>query len=192
MRKSEVSLLFRSIRLSGALTVASAFGAENPAAIFEGKETLLRPEGYRQWVFVGSSLGLRYNPELPKPPSTNSQRFNNVYLNPTAFSEFTRTGKFPDGSVFILEIASAETKMEPGLQGSFQKDFVALEAAVKDSARFPDGWAYFSFDDGKGKRKDKADPFPRNDCFDCHHRTAATDHVFTQFYPMLRATPPQK
>src|SRR5262245_25032831 len=36
---------------------------------FEGKETLLRPAGYRQWVFVGSSLGLRYDPQAGEKPT---------------------------------------------------------------------------------------------------------------------------
>ena len=169
-------------------TLGSICGADKPAAVFEGKETLLRPEGYRQWVFVGSSIGLRYNQEPEKPTADHSQHFNNVYMNPAAFREFARTGKFPEGTVFILEVASAETKTEPGLHGSYQKDFIALEAAVKDSKRFRDGWAYFSFDDGN-KQKDKATPFPRSACFDCHHQKAATDHVFTQFYPVLRALP---
>ena len=88
----------------------------------------------------------------------------------------------------MLEIASAEAKTESGLQGSFQKEFVALEAAVKDSRRFAGGWAYFSFDDKSGKPKDKAQPFPRASCFECHHEKAATDHVFTQFYPVLRTS----
>ncbi|MBI3413890.1 MAG: cytochrome P460 family protein [Verrucomicrobia bacterium] len=171
------------------LKLGSAFCADKPAVVFEGKETLRRPEGYRQWVFVGSSMGLRYNQEPEKPAANKSDRFNNVYINPAAFHEFTRSGKFPEGTVFILEITSAEAKAEPGLQGSYQKDFTALEAAVKDSKRFPDGWAYFSFDDGKGKRKDKAAPFPRSSCFECHHQKAATDHVFTQFYPVLRDLP---
>jgi hypothetical protein len=174
---------------SALLTLGPACGADKPAAVFEGKETLIRPEGYRQWVFVGSSIGLRYNQESEKPTANHSQHFNNVYVNPVAFREFARTGKFPDGTVFILEVTSAETKAEPGLQGSYQKDFIALEAAVKDNKRLGDGWAYFSFDDGKGKRKDKATPFPRSACFDCHHQKAATDHVFTQFYPVLRTLP---
>jgi hypothetical protein len=175
--------------LTSVLALGSAWGADKPAAVFEGRETLVRPEGYRQWVFVGSSIGLRYNREPEKPSADHSQHFNNIYVNPTAFREFARTGKFPEGTVFILEGASAETKAEPGLQGSYQKDFTALEAAVKDKKRFGDGWAYFSFDDGKDKRKDKATPFPRSACFDCHHQKAATDHVFTQFYPVLRALP---
>ena len=42
---------------------ATMFGVApaKPAARFEGKDTLLLPEGYREWVFVGSSQGLRYD-----------------------------------------------------------------------------------------------------------------------------------
>src|SRR5262245_32562691 len=112
-----------------------------PAARFEGKDTLLRPEGYREWVFVGNSLGLRYE----------------------------------------------EGKKEPGLRGSFQKEFTGLSAAVKDKERFPDGWAYFSFSDGPGKTKEKAPPAKKSACYDCHREKGAEDNVFTQFYPVLKA-----
>ncbi|MBI3988489.1 MAG: cytochrome P460 family protein [candidate division NC10 bacterium] len=67
-----------------------------------------------------------------------------------------RTGEFPDSTIMILKLVSAAVKREPGLQGSFQNEFVGLEAAVKDRQRFDTGWAYFSFDDESGKLKDKA------------------------------------
>jgi hypothetical protein len=186
-------LLLALAALVSILVLGAASGAEKPAAVFEGKQTLLRPaaEAYREWVFVGSSLGLRYDERSDKsaaPASaTPSEHFNNVYINPAAFREFTRTGTFPDGTIFILEIARAEKKAEPGLQGSYPKEFTALEASVKDSSRFETGWAYFSFDAANGQRKDKATPLPKSRCFDCHHEKAAIDHVFTQFYPILRA-----
>lgn len=63
-----------------ALAVA-ALGAEpgpgKPAAAFEGTDTLLRPAGYREWVFVGSSLGLRYD-EGERP--SEKVEFKNVYI----------------------------------------------------------------------------------------------------------------
>ena len=192
MNQPERLLAFAALFLT--LSLAAASGAEKPAAVFEGKQTLLRPDNYREWVFVGSSLGLRYNegPEKPTSSASRSEHFNNVYINPAAFREFTRTGTFPDGTIFILEIASAEKKAEPGLQGSYPKEFTALEASVKDSSRFETGWAYFSFDAKNGQRKEKATPFSKSRCFDCHHEKAALDHVFNQFYPILRAARPQK
>src|SRR4051795_7722547 len=169
-----------------ALLAATMPGAApaRPAAQFEGKETLLRPEGYREWVFVGSSLGLRYEGGKERPERLE---YKNVYIDPTAYRAYKETGAFPEGTVLVLETAIGEEKKEPGLRGSFQKEFTGLSAAVKDKDRFPDGWAYFSFADGPGKTKDKARPFPTAACFDCHHQKAADDHVFTQFYPVLRA-----
>lgn len=161
--------------------------AEKPAAVFEGQDTLLRPEGYREWVFVGSSTGLNYSPNPAPSSSTSGTDFKNVYINPSSYREFVKTGKFPEGTVMVLEIAQAANKNEPGLQGSFASRYVALEASVKDSKRFPGCWAYFGFTERDGSLKAKAQPFPDSACLSCHQVKAATDRVFTQFYPVLNA-----
>jgi tetratricopeptide (TPR) repeat protein len=165
---------------------ATIFGAApaKPAAQFEGKDTLLRPEGYREWVFVGSSLGLRYEDGKKQPEQLE---YKNVYIDPAAYRAYQETGAFPQGTVLVLETAAGEEKKEPGLHGSFQKGFTGLSAAVKDKDRFPDGWAYFSFSDGPGKTKDKARPARKAACYDCHREKGAEDNVFTQFYPVLKA-----
>lgn len=161
--------------------------AEKSAAVFEGKDTLLRPEGYREWVFVGSSTGLNYMPN-PAPASANADEdIKHVYINPSSYREFLKTGKFPEGTVMILEIAQAAKKNEAGLQGSYAEKFIALEASVKDSKRFPGGWAYYGFTDMEGRPLAKAKPFPDNACLSCHQQKAATDRVFTQFYPVLNS-----
>ena len=157
-------------------------------ARFEGTATLLRPEGYREWIFVGSSLGLAYSQDPAVTRGANI--YKNVYINPSSYREFSRTGKFPEGTMMALELFSSDVKKEPGLQGSFEKDFVSLEMSVKDSARFKEGWGYFNFSEG-GVLKAKAEANPPNRCFSCHDQNAATDHVFTQFYPVLRAVAPK-
>jgi hypothetical protein len=163
---------------------ATSFGdaPAKPAAQFEGKETLLRPQDYREWVFVGSSLGLRYE-EGKKAPQ--ELEYKNIYIDPAAYRAYRETGAFPQGTVLILESAAGEEKKEPGLRGSFQKEFTGLSAAVKDKDRFPDGWAYFSFSDVPGKTKAKARPAKKTACYDCHREKGAEDNVFTQFYPVL-------
>jgi hypothetical protein len=184
------------------LTAIAAAGAQqapapSSAPVFEGKSTLLRPMNYREWVFVGSSLGLSY---APNPPAQNASSggigpmYHNVYIKPEAYREFAKTGKFPEGAVLAMEMSSADAKKEPGLQGSYEKEFIGLEVSVKDSSRFPgSGWAYFSFSNGAGSSyKAKADPFPESaGCVACHKQNAETDHVFTQFYPVLRAAKPK-
>jgi len=158
--------------------------------VFEASGALLKPESYRQWIFVGSSLGLSYakNPGQ----TTGAQLYHNVYINPSSYFEFAKTGKFPDGTMMILELASQEEKKEPGLQGSFEKEIVGLEASVKDSTRFKEAWAYFNFTGANGKFLPRAKAFPKEACWACHDVNAQTDHVFTQFYPILREVAPKQ
>jgi hypothetical protein len=60
---------------------------------------------------------------------------------------------------------------------------------VKDTKRFPDGWAYFMFHDTPEKAKPETvhaeRAFDRKDCFDCHAEHGADDNVFTQYYSVL-------
>ena len=68
--------------------------------------------------------------------------YHNVYITPNAYREFAKTGKFPEGTMLSMEMASEDTKREPGLQGSFEKEFIGLEVSVKDSSLFDGGgWA---------------------------------------------------
>jgi predicted anti-sigma-YlaC factor YlaD len=162
--------------------------AEGPAAVFEGKTTLLRPDRYREWVFVGSSIGLSYSDNVAATGSQSPKFFENVYINPAAYRKYAETGKFPEGTVMILELARSEEKNEPRLQGMYEKEFVALEASVKDSSRFEGGWGFFGFTDNQGKPKAKAEALPeQSGCRSCHLERAETDHVFTQFYPVLKS-----
>ena len=120
------------------------------------------------------------------------EMYHNVYINPSSYREFAKTGKFPEGTMMAMELVSADTKREPGLQGSFEKDFIGLEVSVKDSNRFEGGWAYFNFSGTGSSYKAKAEPFPVSaGCVACHKQNAETDNVFTQFYPVLRAAKPK-
>ena len=177
-----------------ALTIAIADAQQTQRAttapVFEGKTTLLRPVNYREWVFVGSSLGLSY---AQNPGANAGEMYHNVYIKSEAYREFAKTGKFPEGTVLAMELASSDTKKEPGLQGSFEKELIGLEVAVKDSSRFESGWAYFNFTNRQGSSYlDKAEPFPASaGCVACHKQRGETDNVFTQFYPVLRAAKPK-
>ena len=181
------------------LLFAVGYGAkpheDKPASdkpVFEGKDTLLNPGDYRDWVFVGSNLGLGYASN-PRPPQADQagrrEFFHNLYINPSAYREYVSTGKFPEGTMMILEFATKIEKNEAGLQGLYQGEILGMEASVKDSKRFEGGWGYYGFVDNNGKRLAKAQPFPQSSCWSCHHERAATDHVFTQFYPVLRKAP---
>lgn len=177
--------------LSATAQKRSATPEKVAVARFEGTDTLLRPRGYREWVFLGSSTGLNYSPNPARSSADAQTDIKHVYINPDSYRAFVATGKFPEGTVMILEIAQSAQKNEAGLQGSYAEKFIALEASVKDSKRFPGGWGYFGFTDDDGKPIEKARPFPEPSCLACHQKKAATDRVFTQFYPVLSAAKEQ-
>jgi hypothetical protein len=169
---------------SFALVVASgACQAAEPVLKFNDKGELARPADYREWVFLTAGLGMTYGPNAPRPGQPAP--FSNVFVNPDSYREFMQTGKWPNGTMFILEIRGALENVSINNGGRTQGDIVAVEASVKDTTRFPDGgWAYFGFDDRAGL-KAAAAPFPRTaTCYSCHSKNAAVEWSFTQFYPL--------
>ena len=162
--------------------MSASAGAATPA--FNAAGELERPVDYRSWVFLTSGLGMTYGPN-----SSDGNRpapFTNVFVNPEAYRSFVNSGRWPDGTMFALEIRLAEENVSINTGGRTQGAMVALEAAVKDSKRYPEGgWAYFSFDGEKGL-KPRVAPFPRSaDCYSCHRSHGAVEWTFTQFYPEL-------
>lgn len=108
--------------------------------------------------------------------------FHNTYFHPAAFEEFQRSGKFPEGTILVLETFTAGSQTSINREGQFEDRPAGLWAAVKDSARFKEGRAYFTFQPGAGS----ASAFPRERCWSCHKQHAARDNVFVQFYPVLK------
>jgi hypothetical protein len=143
---------------------------QSTAAVFEGKDTLVLPDRYQDWVFIGTSNGLNH--------SGPHDAFNRVYVNPAAYREYAKTGTFPDGTVLVLERVHAGSQSEPA---------AALQASVKDSSRFAGGWGFFDFTTKDGEISAKAQALPDGTCRPCHELRGQTDHVFTQFYPVLRS-----
>jgi len=162
-----------------------ALGAQQPVdgPQYASGNALVRPANYREWVFIGSALGLTYD------PAANNTTFTNVFVNPAAYRGFMSTGRWPDKSVFVLEFRASATDAPPNTNGRFQTRLVGLEAEVKD-ARFPDGWAFYNF---RLKAEatvmaDSAPPLAGQDvasCVECHTKSTAVERTFVQFYPTL-------
>lgn len=152
---------------------------------------LQRPTGYEKWVVVGTSIGLGYSDGDKKDPN-NPGTFHNVYLQPEAFDHYVETGEFPEQTVFIVtnnQSHPASTKGPVSRLGFVAAPTSGLEIAVKDTKRYPDGWAYFMFYDKPGEsspqEQTSEQAFERKECFDCHAEHGAVDNVFTQFYSVL-------
>lgn len=174
----------RKFVLIALLAGALGFAAETKVAPqFKDRNQLVRPEGYHEWVFVGSSLGMSYRKEAGHE---DHPEFHNVYISPNAYREFREKGTFPDGTILILEIVSSGGNASINKAGKFEDKIIGIEASVKDSKHFPEKWAYFNFIGDKGEALAQAKPFPKQACWSCHNPHGEVDNVFVQFYPVLR------
>jgi len=138
---------------------------------------LIRPEDYREWVFLSSGLGMNYN---PSPDS--HETFTNVFVPQWAYRQFLATGKWPDKAMFVVEDRDSQSKGSINKTGHFQADLMGLGVEVKDENQFPDKWAYFNF----AADTKTAEANPKAACWQCHDDHAAVEHTFVQFYPTLK------
>ncbi|BDC49540.1 hypothetical protein F183_A18560 [Bryobacterales bacterium F-183] len=158
----------------GALAVQAASGPE-----YTADGAVRFPEDYREWVYLSSGLGMTYGPAAT---SSGPPQFDSVFVNPAAWAEFKKTGKWPNGTMFILEIRKSVSEGSINRGGHFQGEVVGIEASVKDTTRFPGaGWAYLTFRTGAGKQTKVLST--KASCYGCHSANGAVDYTFVQFYP---------
>ena len=138
---------------------------------------LVRPQGYREWIYLSSGLGMNYNAAGGGP-----ELFTNVFVAPWAYRQFVNSGRWPDQTTFVLEERAAETKGSINKTGHFQTGLAGLAVEVKDETKFPEKWAYFGFSGDSNT----ALPNPKQQCWQCHNDHGAVEHTFVQFYPTLK------
>jgi hypothetical protein len=162
----------------GSETTPAPVVSDGPAYTTDGAMKL--PEDYREWVFLTAGLDINYNTDAAVGPGHSV--FLNVFVNPSAYRSFQATGTWPDKTVLVLEIRGAEAKASIDKRGQAQStDVRAIEVHVKDEARLPGKWGFFSFDEGKTAKLTER---PAS-CYTCHEAHAAVDTTFVQFYPTL-------
>lgn len=136
------------------------------------------PGHYREWVYLSSGFDMSYNPGAKQ---TREHLFDNVFVNPEAYRSFIKTGKWPDKTILVLEVRSAEQRGSINQNGNFQGGVGGVEVHVKDEARFPGKWAFFGFQNGNTAKMIPVSA----DCYTCHKEHGAVDTTFVQFYPTL-------
>ena len=198
---NSVSILFTVMVVATVGYIQPAYSADSNYYQFNDKGELVRPTGYREWVFVGTPL----TPNDMNDGKAPFPEFHAVYIDPESWAHWKKTGTFREGTILMKELISVGSKAAVSGKGYFMGDFLGLEATIKSSKRFPDepgNWAYFSFtvgesaDDATDKPKNgaplkrSATAFPASACNSCHDASAGDDWVFTQYYPVLRAAKP--
>jgi hypothetical protein len=152
---------------------------DSPSAMpqYTDNNQLVRPAGYREWIYLSSGLGMNYIPSADGPGM-----FTNVFVTQPAYQKFMATGKWPDRTMFVVEERAASSKGSINKAGHFQTDLVGLGVEVKDESRFPEKWAYFNF----GPDTKTAAANRKETCWQCHNDHAAVENTFVQFYPTLK------
>jgi hypothetical protein len=162
--------------LLGVLMGVAAF-AQEPQ--FTKDNRLMKPENYREWIYLSSGIGMTYGPA--RESGGENPPFENVFVNPTAYKAFIETGKWPNGTTFILEIRASASQGSINKGGHFQQERLRYEVEVKDE-RLADKWAFFGF----GESDASAQPIPKTaGCQACHSKNGAVENTFVQFYPTL-------
>ena len=145
------------------------------------------PANYREWIYLTSGLDMSYNPRTSMP---GHSMFDNVFVNPSAYQEFLKTGTWPDKTMLVLESRMAGSNASINKSGHFQTtETMGREVHVKDESRFPGKWAFFGFDEGEKQAAMIPASMP---CYSCHQQHAAVDTTFVQFYPTLIKLAEQK
>jgi hypothetical protein len=178
----KTKLLLLAVWLASACTGLSAQQEPRDQPRYTADGELVRPENYREWVYLTSGLGMTYGVVEEGAAAAAAPRFDNVFVTPAAYRSFQQTGTWPDKTVFILEVRSSTSKGSINNGGHYQEGVVGVEAHVKDTSRFAGAWAFFNL--GPSAPSGKLLPATAA-CQTCHAQHGAVDQTFVQFYPTL-------
>ncbi|MDX1406352.1 MAG: cytochrome P460 family protein [Woeseiaceae bacterium] len=185
-------LLFSAIAviLGGGQPARAADAEWGPKWTSDGK--LILPEGYHEWVFLGSPL----TPHALNGETAPFPEYHNVYVQPQAFRTYRETGEFPEGTILLKELQLTRERafpdgssVEVSGRGYFPAARNGIDISVKDKTRFADsnGWGFFNFGHHAPPYLETAEAAPIDACAGCHIANAE-EMVFKKFYrPILDA-----
>jgi hypothetical protein len=126
------------------MDVAVAEDSKKYEATYTADGELIRPSGWREWVFVGSPL----TPNSLNGGEAAFPEFHSVYIDPDSWAHWKETGEFREGTMLAKELTLVGATAATSGIGFFNGDLQGFEIAHKDSTRYPEstgGWAYYSF-----------------------------------------------
>src|SRR6266851_10429717 len=127
----KAKLLMALVSMSVGLLAESA-PTNEPQYTKEGQ--LIRPDNYREWIYLSSGLGMTYGAPIAHE---NDQDFDNDFVTPQAYKAFLATGTWPDKTMLALEVRYSASKGSINKGGRFQERLAGLEIHLKDEGRFP-------------------------------------------------------
>jgi hypothetical protein len=178
-----LALLVGALALGGLIACAttepppSAGSSAGRAAklAFQG-DKLVIPKGRDRWITLGVTYALSY-------VGDGGTTFNTVRADPASYEAFVKTGVFPVGTMLDLEVRKPLTEVAPAKGGKTEGAVVARSIHVKDEKAGPGTWTFYGYPTNGGEL---GTALPRGQaCYSCHADHAATDTVFTQYYPTM-------
>ena len=67
----------------------------------------------------------------PSEAKRKDPKFHNLYINPESYREYMKTGKFPERTMFVMEVLTAGSRYSINQQGQFQDRVLGVEVALK-------------------------------------------------------------
>ena len=149
---------------------------------------LLKPADLQSWVFLGTSLGMGYNPGSFN--ASQPGQFQVVTMEPNTYRYFVEHGHYAPGSMFLLAFYNSDQHPRSINQNGFtQADLTNYEIHVVDPHKGPDGRTFYLF----GANDAEGSPVPEgNACVRCHVSHGAFEGTFAQFYPTIRPLIPKQ
>jgi hypothetical protein len=185
LRRSVTALA--TVAMLAGLSLAGTANAGKSFAKFDANDQLVRPTGYREWIYIGAPL----TPNELNNGKAAFPEFHNVYIDPVSWEHWKQHGEFREGTIIVKELVSVGGKTSSSGNGYFMGEYIGLEAVVKDSSRFPAAdkhWGFFRFTTEDHSKLLRASTVLKSEsCAACHTANAKQDAIFTQHYPVLRA-----
>jgi hypothetical protein len=172
---------------SGSAAPSMPAGPAIEVARLSAQGKLQKPADLSQWVFLGASLGMGYNPGSFN--AANPGQFQIVLMEPTAYRHFLEHGSFAPGSMFLLSFYDADTRARSVNQNGFtQAELTNYEIHLIENAAGAARHTFYAF----GPTSTEGEPLPPdNACVRCHLKHGAYDGTFAQFYPVIRPLIPK-
>ena len=122
-RMSKISLwgVLAAIAIFAGLPRADTPGSASDRPEYTKKNEVLRPDNYRDWIYLSSGLGMNYS-----AAPDDHVMFTNVFVPQWAYREFMATGKWPDKTIFVVEERMSATKGSINKAGHFQTDLLRI------------------------------------------------------------------
>jgi hypothetical protein len=192
--KCSIGFVFFSALMGTILTAAAPAWTQttdNWKPVWTAAGELHQPVGYRQWIYIGSPV----TPEGLNDGKAGFPEFHNVYIPRPILEVFKKTGKYPEGSIFVKELQLTlppagfpdGSRTEVSGRGYFPGVFNGLDVMVKDSKRCAstNDWCFYNFGHHAQPYEKLSANAPVEKCAGCHIANADKDMHFTQFYQLL-------